>query len=70
MNTVSIITFFIGVACPLFVLSVRKEMRSRGDRWRCGWCNSKLAKGMTSPCRDCLQEAARDAAGPKDWPRS
>lgn len=52
------------------VLNVRRMLRAREDRKRCSWCNSKLAKAAASPCKNCLAEAARDAAGPKDWPRS
>lgn len=64
-------SFFVaGAAMPLAVLNVRRFLRMREDKKRCSWCNSKLAPGAKSPCKNCLAEAARDAAGPKDWPRS
>jgi len=65
------ITFFIGAALPLLVLSVRKEV-ARARRHHCAWCPRQLERGRTGGvCNVCLATLEREGhAAPDGWPKA
>lgn len=67
--TLELITFACGVVTPLFVLALRKELRSRATS-KCSWCAHKLPRGAKGVCDACLKESLNDRAAPADWPEA